>query len=60
MTRLECLNTRKRKLKTEARIVEKKLQEVELSIVRELNKLNASPDVERERRARVIARAINL
>jgi hypothetical protein len=32
---------------------------MELSIVRELNKLNASPDVERERRSAVRERAIN-
>jgi hypothetical protein len=59
MTRLEWLQQQKRELGKEARRLEKKKNRIELSIVRELNKLNASPDVERERRSAVRERAIN-
>jgi len=47
-------------LEKEIRAAEKKKNRIELSIVRELNKLNASPDVERQRRVAVRERAINL
>ena len=60
MTRLEWLHQRKRELEKEIRAAEKKKNRIELSIVRELNKLNASPDVERQRRVAVRERAINL
>jgi hypothetical protein len=60
MTRLEWLQQQKRELGKEARRLEKKKNRIELSIVRELNKLNASPEAERERRARIMERAIYL